>query len=528
MSDKDAIIRVLKKVEGRVRSNRLLHELALGAALFLVVPVSLKLWDLVSPLRAVTITVALVVWLAVFAGYVVSRALLKGTLDYAAISIDQTAGLHDEIKTAFWFIHHPFSSRWIDAQIARAARQAEALDLKALYPRTVPRVAYLAAGLVLTFVALNFLPLPLNYNWLMLQAAPVHLSAQQQIGLKQLEQFLEMKSVQDPKLAERVEPILRRLRNENLDATQASALLRELQSLLEERSPEGTEMSESLQEMARDFQQSEQLKQTGDAMMDNELREAAERLRNSADQMKSQAPESMKAMQESLERASENATRGLEPLSQNLTQASESIKDQDLEDAQESLEKAANELENLEDQLKADEAAKTTRRQLQDLQQLFEDQQSQQAQNRGAGGQKQGQVQQGSRQSKQPSTSSDAKSSTQSSNSKSGAGNSEQAQGHADGPNTSGEPTNAPREGAPTSLDVMLKREQLSGMPIGGSKPQDIQEVSRQQRSTLSYRNVDSDLSASQKDLLNQSQIPWEYRPLIKNYFQAIRPDVKQ
>jgi hypothetical protein len=53
---------------------------------------------------------------------------------------------------------------------------------------------------------------------------------------------------------------------------------------------------------------------------------------------------------------------------------------------------------------------------------------------------------------------------------------------------------------------------------------EDLDEVSKQERSKLDYRNVKSELSPAQKDLLNQDRIPWEYRSLIKDYFQAIRP----
>ena len=83
---------------------------------------------------------------------------------------------------------------------------------------------------------------------------------------------------------------------------------------------------------------------------------------------------------------------------------------------------------------------------------------------------------------------------------------------------------NAPREGAPTELDVKLQAEKLAGMKDQGTKPEDIEEASKQERSRLDYRNVKSELRPAQKDLLNQDRIPWEYRPLIKNYFQAIRP----
>ena len=62
----------------------------------------------------------------------------------------------------------------------------------------------------------------------------------------------------------------------------------------------------------------------------------------------------------------------------------------------------------------------------------------------------------------------------------------------------------------------------MTGTPVQGSKPQDADEISKQERSTLNYRNVGTNIGPSQKDVLNQSRIPWEYRPLIKDYFQAI------
>ena len=86
----------------------------------------------------------------------------------------------------------------------------------------------------------------------------------------------------------------------------------------------------------------------------------------------------------------------------------------------------------------------------------------------------------------------------------------------------------APREGAPTKLDVKLQQEGLEGMKDHGEKQENIEEMSKQERSKLDYRNVKSELSPAQKDLLNQDRIPWEYRPLIKNYFQAIRPPAKK
>ena len=87
----------------------------------------------------------------------------------------------------------------------------------------------------------------------------------------------------------------------------------------------------------------------------------------------------------------------------------------------------------------------------------------------------------------------------------------------------------APLYGETTKLDVQLEQEKLTGQPDGGlPKPEKTEEASRQERSKLDYRNVPSDLSPAQKDLLNQDRLPWEYRQLIKQYFEAIRSQQKQ
>src|SRR5256885_2365958 len=107
MSDKEIIISSLRRVERRIRTNRLFNELTLGAALFLAIPLLLKIWDLFEPLRGVTISIIVGIWVLLFGAYVVWRAMQKGTLTQAAASVDKDAGLHDELKTAFWFINNP-------------------------------------------------------------------------------------------------------------------------------------------------------------------------------------------------------------------------------------------------------------------------------------------------------------------------------------------------------------------------------------------------------------------------------------
>src|SRR5262245_61721893 len=107
MSDQEIILASLRRVDRRIRTNRLLHELTLGAALFLVIPLLLKIWDLFEPLRAVTIGIIVGIWVLLFSAYVVWRFLQRGTLGEAAASADKKADLQDELKTAFWFINNP-------------------------------------------------------------------------------------------------------------------------------------------------------------------------------------------------------------------------------------------------------------------------------------------------------------------------------------------------------------------------------------------------------------------------------------
>jgi hypothetical protein len=94
------------------------------------------------------------------AGYSLWRLREKTSFDHAAASIDLKAGLNDEIKTAFWFIRNPIASVWVDTQIHRAARKAGKIDVRRVYPGTIPRTSYAAAAMVVIFIALHFVVLP--------------------------------------------------------------------------------------------------------------------------------------------------------------------------------------------------------------------------------------------------------------------------------------------------------------------------------------------------------------------------------
>src|SRR5262245_57583313 len=143
MSDKEIIIASLRRVDRRIKINRLFTELNLTAVLFLAIPILLKLWDLVERMRGVTIGVIGRSWVLLFVAFVAWRFVQKSTLEQAAASADTRADLNDELKTAVWFINNPRPSDWIEAQIRRAARNAQNLNVNRLYPRRIPKSLYL-------------------------------------------------------------------------------------------------------------------------------------------------------------------------------------------------------------------------------------------------------------------------------------------------------------------------------------------------------------------------------------------------
>jgi Ca-activated chloride channel family protein len=219
-----------------------------------------------------------------------------------------------------------------------------------------------------------------------------------------------------------------------------------------------------------------------------------------------------------------------------LKEAAENLKNGQQEGAQQALDGAAQELDSLEQRIESQDLKNLASKQLQNLKDSL--QQRQQAGQKGGKGQPQqasgkGQGAQG--QKPQPGQA-DQNGQGQPQDGAEGEPTDQAGQGGQSGaPIPGGNDGNglmpsgkggsdAPREGAPTKLDVKLQQEKVAGMADGGEKPENLEETSKQERSRLDYRNVKSDLSPAQKDLLNQDSIPWEYRPLIKDYFQAIRP----
>src|SRR5213593_1202031 len=371
MSDKEIIIKLLERVERRIRTNRLLNELARGTTFFLAFPLALKVWDLFDPLRGATIAVIAGIWILLFAAYVVWRSLSRATLRQAAALIDKAAGLNDEIKTAVWFIHNPRPSEWVDVQIHRASISAKRMNLDTFFPRRIPKTSYVAAGLLLLFAGPNFVPLQWNHNSLALQAAPAFaLTPDEAAILKQTEALLrKAEKLKQPELAEKLEEVVQQLQEGKIDAAQAAQMLEALQSLLDEGNLDAASIREGLEEMAKDLAQSEKLEATAEAMKNKELNLAADELRKLAEKLGLNNAESNKQMQNALQQASESPRLGLEELARLLKEAAENLKDENQQGAQQSLDEAAQELDNLEEKMQSQELKNLAAEQLQNLQQ---------------------------------------------------------------------------------------------------------------------------------------------------------------
>src|SRR5438094_957105 len=124
MSDPDIILQLVASVGRRIRAHRLSGDIARGLSIVFIALVALKAWDLVFPLTGRTVATGGAIAAVFLIAYIGSRASGSGTLHEAAASIDERAGLHDEIRTAVWFIDNPRPSEWVARQIERAAGHA--------------------------------------------------------------------------------------------------------------------------------------------------------------------------------------------------------------------------------------------------------------------------------------------------------------------------------------------------------------------------------------------------------------------
>jgi soluble cytochrome b562 len=246
-----------------------------------------------------------------------------------------------------------------------------------------------------------------------------------------------------------------------------------------------------LARIAAHLQESEKLRRVAEALTERRLDLAAEELRKLAAQLDRESPQSLQDIQEALKEAAGNSEQGLENLAEDLGESAHALENKNIAATQEALEEVAEDLEDIEESIYDPEST---------LDQL-------------ARGNEQRAEQDGNVSAApipKPRDFPQAKSSAESLG------------------DSGGKTEGGPRRGPSTTLAVKLQQEGVKSMLNPGIPRVDVEQASRRERSKLDYRNVKSELTAAQKDVLNHENMPWKYRPLIKNYFGAVPGPVKK
>jgi hypothetical protein len=550
MSDRDLILDFLRKAEKRTRSNKRFNEIATTLALALLAPVGFKLLDLFFLFRGRTVTLFFGTWAVVTVICIVFRLRGHNNLSQIASNVDTSARLNDQLKTAYWFIQNPRESDWVQLQIRRTAQATGQLRLKTIFPRRLPRNSYLAAALLFVLVALNFVPLSLNYNWLYLQAAPpFRLNALERASLESALKLLDRaKAAENSKIAEKIENLIEDLEQGNISVDEAIKQLGDLQQELEAGDLDAANITNGLAEMAAILRQSKALQTAAQSIARGDLAQAAAQMREVNQRLDALLPPDLREMSEKLQEASERPRNGLENLARAFDMAAGSLRRGDRAATHSDLDRISKELETLAQQLEDQRLRSEAGDELGDLIEALEEGEqgaaSAQAGKPNAGQGKAGQKDGGRGEPGERGETAEEGSGNPQDTAQEGQpgapgeetelagepGNSpgetsEDAPNGKGGNSFGGSTKSAPLEGDATSLEVQLQKEALKIEPAEGEQPdKDTEAAGEQERSKLDYRNAPSNLTPAQKDLLSQDRIPWERRQLIKNYFQAVKP----
>jgi hypothetical protein len=531
MSDKDLIIGLLEAAERRIRRNRNLQSAITLLALALVFPVVLKLIDLFFPLRGIIVAIVLGLWALATLVWIVMRMRGRDTLEKTAASVDQTAGAHDQLRTAYWFIRNPKESPWVETQIQKAAHNAGKIRVASLYPRRFPRESFIAMGLVILLGFLNYIPL--TSNWFQLKGAPAFtLNNAQKAELERaLELLKKAEALHQTELAEKLAKIVDALKDGSMSQNQLSRSLSELQQQLAESNLNAGQITDGLERIAKALDPSALTKPVASSLFVLDLKDAAEQVRKLESTLDKASPSALQEMAQRFQDASNVAGPQLQQLAKYMSTAATAMNQRDTAAGQQALEQTAKEFERLQgvlDSLRLQNQASAQLDALQDSVggtpgEVGEGQGEGQGQGQGEGqgvGQGEGQGQgQGEGQGKGQGQ---------------GEGEGEgQGEGEGDGDTPgrgggrggkqAGTSGPLPLRGEATELDVQFDKEALPIKATRGSRPETIEEASQRERSKLDYSKVPSELSKTQKDLLNQDSVPLEQRQLLKQYFETIR-----
>ena len=561
MSDRDTIVDVLGKARFRIVRNRLIDRAASVLARFVLAAVAFELVGVFVLLDPVAGRVFWTGWLAALAVVIVRAVRRRGDLQATASDLDRKARLDDEVLSAWWFVQQDRTTPWIDLQVQRAARRLRRMDVRALYPAVVPRSSYVAAGGVVLLAALSVAPPPFTPTLLFSTPVPDLEALDRQAQLDAIDALLEQADAlaPDPAITE-FQRLIEDMRDEDLPLEQTADQARQAESLLDEGNLDIDNLLEGLEQMGQDLQSADETRPAGEALSEDDLPIGAEEFQRVAEELEGGAPAS-EPLEAALDTASRDARAGLEELAAALEAAADALAEENAAAASESLMDAADSLGELSDRVESQRLQNEAARQMEALREALRQQESRQDAGE-AGMNGENAPGEGDPGGEGDAAAGDAAASAPQEGQAgmpgagqqpaSGEGSSQLVPGEAPEGAASDIPPSAitgdlqnieptgtgdtptgigfspeQKTGAPTSLDVQLQL--LATFAASNPEMEEPEqppepEATRQERSSLDYRDIPSELTPAQQELLSRERIPREYQNVIRDYFRAIRP----
>ena len=525
-TEQSTVTGVLKRIDFKVRFNQVLHHLSIATCLVLGVLLLVEVAPLLVPVNVPSGGLIVAAGSAAFTVFLIWSQVRGRRLERAAGVVDLRAGLSDEMKSAYWFMRQSDSSSWIDLLVGRAAETARRLDLRGLVPVTIPKRFGIALVLFGLLQLMAFVPSNGPLLTFVAETDSTRFERAREVYAEELRDLIdgEGDELLDEDALALLEAALEELEEAETSFDDLLRDLREAQDALDEGNLEMAATRDALDEMASEFAGSDELAEFVDALMSQELADAADLLRELAERLGDLNGQELTELENRLQEASEIDEPVIEELLSALEEASQALSENRLADAQEALDRVAASLEEIAQRQARQQANNEAAEAAEAMQEALSQQPG------GSPGQTEMQIVQSQNVAGERS---DASAATPSSEVTRSDGASPGTQTGPAG-NATGDPSDGDLElGASTTLEAQLALEVIDGTaPDSDVEELDLedlfQEASRRQSSILQYRDVRVPSRYSQGSALNAERIPWRYRSLVKKYFLAIRPDERK
>ena len=314
--EREAIGSALTRIERRLRLNHAVYAASLIAGLAVL---ALLTWRALRWLGESSPALAtLVILLAVAGAIGLMFALLRDLHTReagparAAGEADTRAALHNELASAYWFLHSGARSEWIAAQLQRAARTASRLEAARLIPLRLPLASGAALAVAATALALLwFAPPPAPANAL---AQAGLLSAEEVAQVRALRELAQ--AMPDSDAAQRLEAALRTLEDAGAPVDAQRRALAQANDAVQQMRLEAAGARERLQRLSEALRGQPGMERVAEALARGDAETAAQLMA----QLQAQGP-AAHAEGSKAEPAESAGDRGLEQALQEATQA---------------------------------------------------------------------------------------------------------------------------------------------------------------------------------------------------------------